>query len=71
LCLDFGVIVLEKDLFGVLFFWFLFDFFFSLSGKTVVAELVDFLEILEGVDFTDVIFGNEVGCFLGFIVFVA
>ena len=68
---DFGVIVLEKDLFGVLFFWFLLDFFLSLSGKTVVAELVDFFEVLEGIDFADVIFGDEVGCCLGFVVFVA
>jgi hypothetical protein len=71
LSFDFGVIVLEKDLFGVLFFGFLLDFFFSLSGKTVVAELVDFLEVLEGIDFADVIFGDEVGCCLGFVVFVA
>lgn len=68
---EFGVIVLEEDLFGVLFFWFFFNLFLSFSGKTVVAKFVNFFQILEGVHFANIVFNDKIGCPFGCVGFVS
>jgi hypothetical protein len=71
LSFEFRVVILKKDLFCDLFFWFFLDFFLSLSRVAIVAELVEFFQILKGCYFTDIVLDAKMDIFIIFRVSVS
>lgn len=54
-----------------LFFWFFLDFFLSLSRVAIVAELIEFFQILKGCYFTDIVLDAKMDIFIIFRVSVS